>query len=127
MGVELPFISTPAGNSDAGTPSSAVAGGYFIYIRLPANISADRLTQRAQEDENLIVASESMCRVPPKAGEYDASIDRFVRLCFAWEDEDVLLEGVARVGRVLRAMLDEGDVEGNVTASSVGGRMDKFS
>jgi len=29
------------------------------------------------------------------------------RICFAWEDEDMLAEGIGRLGRVIRTILDE--------------------
>jgi hypothetical protein len=122
LGAELPFVSTPAGAGD-----SAVAGGFFIYVRLPAGASADELSQRAQRDENLVVAAESMCRVPVGEGEYDAGVDRFVRLCFAWEDEEVLLEGVERIGRVLRGMLDEGGAGGRRSVTAVAPGLDGFT
>ena len=36
-------------------------------------------------------------------------LEREVRLCFAWEDEPDLVEGVERLARVLRRMIDEGE------------------
>lgn len=126
-GVDVPFALTPAGRSSAST--AYVAGGYFIYVRLPASVSAERLTQRALDEQNVILAPESMCRVPPpRPGAYDAGRDQFVRLCFAWEDEEVLVEGVRRVGKVLGDMVREGgDVtvgEGEATSAR---EMDRFS
>ena len=34
---------------------------------------------------------------------------RDVRLCFAWEDEPVLVEGVERLARVVRRLVDQGE------------------
>jgi DNA-binding transcriptional MocR family regulator len=49
-----------------GRAEEIVAGGYFIYICLPDGVSADGLAQKAQSQQNLIIAPESMCRVPKK-------------------------------------------------------------
>jgi aspartate/methionine/tyrosine aminotransferase len=62
------------------------------------------------------VQTEGMCLVPRVAGTSGAmgaqpggEGDRHVRLCFAWEDESVLVEGVRRLAEVLQDMLEGGD------------------
>jgi DNA-binding transcriptional MocR family regulator len=86
-----------------------ISGGYFVYLRLPHGISADELTKRAQTTQNVIVTPESMCRVPHKDINghvvVQADHDEFIRLCFAWEEESSLTEGVDRLGKLLKDML----------------------
>lgn len=84
--------------------SSPVAGGYFIWISLPAPLSAVEVVKRAQTDENLRLAPGTLFQV---AGGSDAASDRFqenIRLCFAWEEPRHLTEGVRRLARVVERM-----------------------
>ena len=84
---------------------SAVAGGYFLWLRVP--IDAVRLARRAKDEQNLVVAEGCIFEVP---GDREvAHFPNHVRLCFAWEEEDKLVEGVERLAVVLKRMLDEGD------------------
>jgi aspartate/methionine/tyrosine aminotransferase len=90
-----------------GREDTVVAGGYFIYIRLPDGISAEKLARKAQAEQNLIVAPESMGIIPSRekkdVGD-KSDHDQFVRLTFAWEDETAIREGVERLADALRAM-----------------------
>jgi DNA-binding transcriptional MocR family regulator len=65
------------------------------------------VAERARVEEELVVAPGRLFEV---AGDEDAA--RFpgnVRLSFSWADEEDIVEGVARLGRVLRRMLDGED------------------
>jgi DNA-binding transcriptional MocR family regulator len=126
LGVTMPFAKTTIGNLfdehdginefhtlKEGREQEVVAGGYFTYIRLPHGISAGSLAQKAEVEEMLIVTPESMCRVPRRnIGEESVTNDHdeYVRLCFAWEDEDGLVEGVMRLATVLEKMI-KGDTD----------------
>lgn len=82
-----------------------VIGGYFLWLALPPSLNGTILAQRAKEQENLIVAHGELFEVP---GDTDAApFPHAVRLSFAWEDEDQLAEGIARLAVVVRAMLQE--------------------
>jgi hypothetical protein len=121
LGVSMPYATTTIGNlfDEHGGISAwqclkddreqeVVAGGYFIYILLPDGISAGGLAEKAQVEENLIVTPESMCRVPKRDAAAETlanNHDEYVRLCFAWEDEDILVEGVFRLANVLGNMI----------------------
>jgi hypothetical protein len=119
LGVKVPYVHTRIGDLydgennqknplKRGQENELVAGGYFIYIQLPEGISAGQLAQRSQAEVNLIVAPESVCRVPKRDGtaqDTGPEHDEFVRLCFAWEDEEVLVEGVKRLAKVLESMI----------------------
>lgn len=88
-------------NSDAGF--EGIFGGYFLWLRLPSPVSANEVTRRAKEEENVVVGPGQLFAVP---GDEDAvDLSRCVRLCFAYEDEDRLMEGVQRLGRVVQKMV----------------------
>ncbi|KAI8946028.1 pyridoxal phosphate-dependent transferase [Xylaria longipes] len=108
-----------------------VYGGYFVWMTLPtpptaANTSttattatatateregrvwpmARAIADRCRADEALLIGNGELFAVH---GDEDAArFDNTIRLCFAWEGEDDLVEGVERLGRVIRKMLDEG-------------------
>ncbi|KIW04774.1 uncharacterized protein PV09_03964 [Verruconis gallopava] len=116
-----------------------VAGGYFVWLRLPPRIKANLLARRCKDTHNLIVADGAMFEVPGDAhpsihhqvaedavaaggsSEAPTSFPYDVRLCFAWEEEDALEEGVERLAEVIQSMLDEPEgVNPNVKRSSFG-------
>ncbi|KAA8651645.1 uncharacterized protein ATNIH1004_000536 [Aspergillus tanneri] len=86
--------------------ASEVAGGYFIWVQLPAPLRAIELAAVALKEKKVRVATGNLFQVQgdPSAGPDD--FDRGVRLCFAWEHEDKLVEGVRRfacaIGSALR-------------------------
>jgi DNA-binding transcriptional MocR family regulator len=81
------------------------AGGFFVWIRLPQPLTACNVTERALQDENLIVGNGDIFIVP--GNQSSLSHDQCLRLCFAWEDEADLTEGVRRLEKVLVRMLNE--------------------
>ncbi|KAH8912757.1 PLP-dependent transferase [Coniochaeta sp. PMI_546] len=82
-----------------------VYGGYFVWLTLPEDgPGAREVAARAKREENLIVAEGEMFEVPG-----DARSPRFgrnVRLCFSWEEEEDVVEGVRRLGGVIGRMRD---------------------
>ncbi|KAF2756894.1 PLP-dependent transferase [Pseudovirgaria hyperparasitica] len=84
-----------------------VVGGYFIWLTLPHKLDSDELVKRATEEENLVVAGGRLFEVPGDTQNADFSND--IRLCFAWEDEDRLREGIERLATVIRGMLKGGN------------------
>lgn len=80
-----------------------VVGGYFVWLGLPVNMKAEELAERCQQDENLIIAPGKIFEVP---GDDVAVFDRNVRLCFSWEEEWKLEEGVRRIAIAARKLLD---------------------
>jgi DNA-binding transcriptional MocR family regulator len=86
-----------------------IAGGYFIWLELPSSLAcnADQICKRALEQEDAVsVISGSKFTVGGVEAEDKDEFDRNVRLCFAWEEEDLLQEGVRRLAKVLKAELD---------------------
>ncbi|KAI1487710.1 pyridoxal phosphate-dependent transferase [Biscogniauxia mediterranea] len=115
--------------------AGGVFGGYFLWISFPREIettttdgggnNGDRkeeeeeekkkkvlfppaaaIAERCRRDEDLLVGWGPLFEV--HGDEAAARFERDIRLCFAWEDEEDLVEGVARLARVVRKMLDEG-------------------
>ena len=86
-------------------PDRDVVGGYFIWLTLPSSLRGAAVAQRAKKEENLIVAQGELFEVP---GDTDhASFSHDLRLCFAWEDEDKLAEGIRRLASVIRNMQND--------------------
>ncbi|KAM4055692.1 aminotransferase class I and II domain-containing protein [Hirsutella rhossiliensis] len=81
-----------------------VYGGYFIWLTSrPGQLPASRLVADAALDEaNLVIAPGNIFEV--HGDERRARFDRDIRLCFAWEAEDDLVEGVRRLGHLLERM-----------------------
>lgn len=85
--------------------------GYFVWIALPPALDATKVAVRAKEAYNLIVAPGVMFGVNG-----DADIDRLkrqIRVCFAWEQEAALEQGIARLGEVVNDMQKELDKQGS--------------
>lgn len=77
----------------------AVFGGYFIWLELPEGVTADEVTERSNQQENLIVAPGRLFEV---LADPSVKFNKSIRLCFAWEEEVDMREGVARLGKVIK-------------------------
>ncbi|KAF2849206.1 PLP-dependent transferase [Plenodomus tracheiphilus IPT5] len=84
-----------------------IVGGYFIWMTLPSPLKGALLAQRAKEEENVVVAQGEIFQVPGDTEFPGTAFGNDVRVCFAWEDEDMLAEGIERLARVIGRMLDE--------------------
>ncbi|KAK4130521.1 PLP-dependent transferase [Trichocladium antarcticum] len=93
-----------AGDSGGAGGAGGLFGGYFVWLGLPEGVQADEVAARAREEEELIVAPGRLFEV--KGDEEAARFPGHLRLCFSWEDEADVVEGVRRLGRVLRRVLD---------------------
>lgn len=83
-----------------------VYGGYFIWLELPSGLSAERVAGVAKASENLIVAQGNMFEV--YGDEEAVRFERWLRVCFAWEGEELLVEGIERLGRIIKDQLQGG-------------------
>ncbi|KAF2423798.1 PLP-dependent transferase [Tothia fuscella] len=81
-----------------------IVGGYFVWLDLPTRINAPLLSRRARDTVSLIVAEGALFQVP---GDKTCLFPYSLRLCFAWEEEEKLEEGITRLADVLKAMLAE--------------------
>ena len=92
-------------------PHRDAAGGYFVWISLPRPLRGARVAQQARDKENLIVAQGEMFEVP---GDPDGvRFPHDLRLCFSWETEESVVEGIRRLGAVLRELSRESESGGS--------------
>lgn len=82
-----------------------IAGGYFIWLTLPASLDVTDVCKTALEEQNLEVIAGPKFRVQDDVDNEDTRFDRNIRLCFAYEAFDALDEGVARLADVIRMKL----------------------
>jgi DNA-binding transcriptional MocR family regulator len=83
-----------------------VFGGYFIWLKFPDGPSVQAIADRCRDEENLIIGQGKLFEV--LGDEAAVSLDREMRLCFSWEDEESLVEGVERLGRVIERVKKDG-------------------
>ena len=100
-----------------------VAGGYFIWLLLPAPLLAAKVAVRAKSEENLIIAEGLLFGV---SGDVKTSdLERGVRISFAWEDERTIVDGIDRLARVIGRMLSEAEgAQKKVQSSFDAGELD---
>ena len=79
-----------------------VVGGYFIWLTLPEPLNAREVAAEAKEAENVIIAPGSLFGVDGDGTGGD--FERYCRLCFSWEDEEKLGEGIERLARTVGRM-----------------------
>lgn len=80
-----------------------VFGGYFLWLELPRLVDAEVVSIACQERENLIVAFGKMFEVE---GDESIKFPNSLRLCFAWVDEEDLEDGVQKLSRALKDVMD---------------------
>lgn len=86
-----------------GNDTAQVMGGFFIYITFPESIGADDVAAVALKEYNLrFLASGAMRVRGSKGSSNEAPLSRGARLCWAWEEDDMLIEGVKRIANVLK-------------------------
>ncbi len=85
--------------------SRDVVGGYFIWLSLPAPVQAEAVVVRAQQEENLIIAPGRIFAV--YGDETAVDLERKVRVCFSWEQEAMLAEGIRRLAQVIGRMQEQ--------------------
>lgn len=87
-------------------PDKDVSGGYFVWLTLPGSLDAEAIRKKVLEEENVTVITGPKFRV---AGDEDNEATKFnqnIRLCFTYEDFDLLDEGVTRLARVIKSSLE---------------------
>ncbi|KAK3324757.1 pyridoxal phosphate-dependent transferase [Cercophora scortea] len=79
-------------------------GGYFLWLTLPRGLKGMDVAELARREENLIVAAGEGFEVPGDEG--GVRCEGNLRVCFSWEEVEDVVEGVRRLGRVLRRVED---------------------
>lgn len=105
-----------------------IIGGYFTWLTLPSGLNADVLTKRCKDEEDVVIAGGKLFEVP--GDNQEVNFRGNVRLCWSFEDEWKLEEGVKRVGTVAKRILEvEGDMtreEGFVVVEKEGDEVGEF-
>ncbi|EEP82173.1 conserved hypothetical protein [Uncinocarpus reesii 1704] len=80
------------------------SGGYFVWLALPPREKASRLAARAKAEENLLIGEGTMFQVEGDVSNHGArhDLEQYIRLCFAYEEEGNLAEGVQRLANLIR-------------------------
>ena len=82
-----------------------VAGGYFIWLRLPGTLKGSAVVDAASKEEQMTLIEGAKFQVWGDDSKENKAFDHALRLSFAWEDEELLAEGVQRIARIIeRAM-----------------------
>ena len=76
-----------------------IIGGYFIWLTLPSPLDAEEIAMLAKRDANLIIAPGRIFGV--YGDETAVDLKGKVRVCFSWEEEDRLAEGIQRLRQVI--------------------------
>ena len=90
----------------SGSEHNLAIGGYYVWIRLTLPFNAARVCKVALDYYNLVLGDESLFTVPSSTAP-QTDRQQHIRLCFMWEAEDKLGEGVRRLGSVLRMMREK--------------------
>ena len=95
-------------NATGWSASETPTGGYFLWVKLPEGVTATSLAKHAAREEVAYLAG-SRCVPGGAAGADDATrtCDKYVRLCFAFLEEDELREGARRLARAVRSAREE--------------------
>lgn len=84
---------------------TALVGGYYVWVKLPVPLSAGQVCRKALETQNLTLGNGNLFAVPEE-GSSCTDLRRNLRLCFMWEDDEHLVEGIDRLAIVIEALLD---------------------
>ena len=112
------FGSGGGGGGEGREYEEGVYGGYFLWLTLrEGGPSAKEVAARAWAEENLIVAAGEMFEV--HGDEDGARFPRNLRLCYSWEEEEDIVEGIRRLGLVLQRLEDGEGRGGDVSLDSL--------
>lgn len=100
-----------------------VMGGYFIWFSLPYPLRAEEVAAKAKEEQNLVIKEGSSFGV--SGDSENQGLGGKIRVSFSWEEESVLVEGIERLGQVIRNMQqsseESSDRDAFIFVSSMGG------
>lgn len=87
---------------ESSVSGESIYGGYFVWLTLTQGPAAVLVSDAALEEENIIIGRGNMFAV--RGDEESAKFDQNIRLCFSWEPEEALVDGVKRLGLLLKRM-----------------------
>lgn len=92
--------------SNGAYEGQAIAGGFFIFLRLPSSLEggAKNFAQTLLRDHMVKVAPGEIFSVsgdPQSEERARGSYAACIRLCWAWNEEDALLDSIRRIAQAL--------------------------
>jgi DNA-binding transcriptional MocR family regulator len=88
----------------SGLKDDEIYGGYFLWFTLPHGMAAKELAHAALKEEDIVIGHGNLFEV---SGDETTKFDSEVRLCFAWEPEEKMVDGIRRLGGLIQRMKDE--------------------
>ncbi|KAE8143589.1 PLP-dependent transferase [Aspergillus pseudotamarii] len=79
-----------------------IYGGYFVWLDMGSEFSTRFIADVLKAEENIVIGHGQMFAV--YGDEKSASFDSSARLCFAWEAEQDIVDGIRRMGQLLSRM-----------------------
>jgi DNA-binding transcriptional MocR family regulator len=110
LGVQI--LQDDSKHTQDGASHVSQAGGYFLYITLPeqgALLNINDIVTRADEGHLLRLAPGHIYQVNNTTmnSETREPFRHGLRLCWAWHEEEDIIEGIQRLAKVLRAANNE--------------------
>ncbi|RDA85164.1 hypothetical protein CP532_1580 [Ophiocordyceps camponoti-leonardi (nom. inval.)] len=103
-------------------------GGYFVWLSATTKTPLPPpklIAEAAMRDANLVIGPGTMFEV--RGDDRRKRFEAEIRLCFAWEEEDALVEGVERLGLLLKRMRDDKEYYDDLLATfSKGANLDEY-
>lgn len=107
LGVQMDMGKAYTGGPDDTSPG--VAGGFFLYLHFPDTLPpVSHIAKISKENYALTFAHGAMFAVRGDAGSVERATTSFgegARLCWAWNNEDILVEGVHRLASVIKDVM----------------------
>lgn len=85
---------------EVGGHERKIEGGYFLRIQLPSHVDSRVFCDRAEREAGLLLAPGTLFAVHGDEGLVSGR--DFLRLCFAYETDSRLVEGVQRIATLLK-------------------------
>ncbi|KAJ5380448.1 uncharacterized protein N7496_002876 [Penicillium cataractarum] len=84
---------------------TTLTGGYYVWVKLPIPLDANQVCREAIDTQNIELGNGGLFSVPG-GDSRDADLHRSLRLCFMWEDDEHLVEGINRLATIIGTLLD---------------------
>ncbi|KAL2870542.1 aminotransferase-like domain-containing protein [Aspergillus lucknowensis] len=85
-----------------------VGGGFFVWLKLPESLTSAEIVSAARQDG--VIVGDGRVSALPEGNARCASYEDMIRLCFAWVNEEELVEGVTALAVTLARLLEHKSV-----------------
>ncbi|KAH9904378.1 pyridoxal phosphate-dependent transferase [Xylariomycetidae sp. FL2044] len=110
LGVRI-ITDTSTGEEHKPDPDDVVAGGFFLYIMFPDYLPpASVIAERALVDYDLKIGGGALFTVTDDPTKDDFRSDLYLRgarLCWAWHEQEQLVEGIERLAELIKDLSDK--------------------